>query len=99
MMRAVIELVFAVVILFVARAVLSTVLKGLSNLNNVSSNSGPRQPPPPNSDPMPPGRELHKDPVCGTYVADTTPHRKQIGASTLYFCSEDCLHRHAAARR
>jgi YHS domain-containing protein len=33
---------------------------------------------------------LKKDPVCGTFVADSTEFQKTKGGSTYYFCSAGC---------
>jgi YHS domain-containing protein len=34
--------------------------------------------------------ELHKDPVCGTFVASAAAVRKTVGGQVYYFCSEAC---------
>jgi YHS domain-containing protein len=95
--RALIELIFAVVFLIAARAILTTVLKGLLTVgkNVERGNSNPTPP----ADPVPPGRELHKDPVCGTYVTDSTPYHRQACNNTFYYCSEYCMNRHMVAAR
>lgn len=33
---------------------------------------------------------LHKDPVCGTFVAPSTAWQKVAGGTTYYFCSTHC---------
>jgi YHS domain-containing protein len=33
---------------------------------------------------------LHKDPVCGTFVAPSTAWQKVSGGKTYYFCSTHC---------
>ena len=95
MIRALIELVFAIVVLIAARAILGTVLKGLLTLNSSVTRQSTAPPP---AD-TPPGRELHKDPVCGTYVVESTPYRRQIGPTVFYFCSEQCLQTHTVGAR
>jgi YHS domain-containing protein len=93
MIRALIELIFAIVVMIAARGILTTVLKGLLTFQGPpQQRQDPAAAPP--RDTMPPGRELHKDPVCGTYVPDSTTHRKQINGNTFYYCSEECLERH-----
>jgi YHS domain-containing protein len=32
--------------------------------------------------------------VCGTYVVESTPFRRQVGSTAFYFCSEECLRKH-----
>lgn len=90
MIRALIELIIAVVVLIAARAILTTVLKGLLTMGGTVQPRASERP----AEPVPQGRELHKDPVCGTYVADSTPYRRQIRATTFFYCSEECLERH-----
>jgi YHS domain-containing protein len=40
--------------------------------------------------------ELHKDPVCGTYVPESTSFRRQLSGKTVYYCSDACRQKHAA---
>jgi len=40
--------------------------------------------------------ELHKDPVCGTYVSESTSFRRQLSGKTIYYCSDACRQKHAA---
>jgi YHS domain-containing protein len=41
--------------------------------------------------PSQPGMEsLHKDPVCGTFVAPSTAWQKVSSGKTYYFCSTHC---------
>lgn len=93
MFRAVIELLFTILIVLVARAVLTSLFKGISNAaSNGASTS--RQP---DRNPQAPPRsgELHKDPVCGTYVAESTLFRRQTGGQSFYYCSEVCREKHS----
>lgn len=82
MLRAVIELLFTILVVVVARALLNSVLKNFAKIG-----STPRPPEPPAASA---GGELHKDPVCGTYVAESSAIRRQIGGRTYFYCSEDC---------
>ncbi len=43
--------------------------------------------------------QLHKDPVCGTYVSESTPFRRQISGGTFYYCSDKCRESHASVPR
>ena len=38
----------------------------------------------------PPGGELKRDPVCGTYVAANTALTRTVGGKTIHFCSPAC---------
>jgi hypothetical protein len=41
------------------------------------------------------GGDLHRDPVCGTFVAESTAFQRQLGAQTFYYCSNACREKHA----
>jgi YHS domain-containing protein len=51
-----------------------------------------RQPQRPDAPPptVPPGGELRKDPVCGTYVSVLAGVQQKVNGEVLYFCSEGC---------
>ena len=36
------------------------------------------------------GVQMVRDPVCGTFVVPSTPHRKTISGTAYYFCSPEC---------
>ena len=36
-------------------------------------------------------KELFRDPVCGTYVAEDISYFCEQGKQTLHFCSRDCM--------
>jgi YHS domain-containing protein len=96
MIRAILELVITIIVVMAARAVLSSFLRGLSK-----ASSGGFQAPQQNqtstnaSAPSSAAGELHKDPVCGTYVAESTRFRRQAGGQTFYYCSENCREKHS----
>lgn len=99
MVRALIELLITIIIAYVARAVLASVMKGIANASSTAfqQQTGQAQP---NSSPQPPAAgELHKDPVCGTYVAESTPFRSQLGGRRFYYCSDACREKHALVAR
>ncbi len=102
MFRALIELLFAVLIALVARAVLRSVLSGFGKAasqafrDRVAQGGTGRAPGTP---PTSQGGDLHKDPVCGTYVAESTPFRSQIAGQSFYYCSENCREKHALVAR
>ena len=100
MFRALLELVVTIILVIAARAILASFMKGVSaatsnafrqqaqNAGNARASGG--QPGPAS------GSNLHKDPVCGTYVVESTPFRRQAGSTAFYFCSEECLRKHKA---
>ncbi|HEX4167395.1 MAG TPA: hypothetical protein VHZ55_18165 [Bryobacteraceae bacterium] len=100
-MRAIFEFLMIICAVFVARAVITSIMQGIAR---ASSNSFPQgapdtrragnSPPPAN-----PGGELHKDPVCGTYVAESAAFRRQVGTQTFYYCSENCREKHSLVAR
>ena len=97
MFRALLELLFTVLIILIARMVLTAIVRGLANSslgtfrNATRSRSAQQTPNPPTQA----TGELHKDPVCGTYVAESTPFRRQIARQTFYYCSDTCREKHA----
>jgi YHS domain-containing protein len=56
-------------------------------------------PPRVENQPPAPTKTLHRDPSCGTYVAEDISHRLEEGGKTLHFCSEECRMRYIARQR
>jgi YHS domain-containing protein len=102
-MRALIDLVITIIVAMVARAILGSVMKGFANsARGGFAQSQPNQPPPPPQQPkerVPVAGELHKDPVCGMYVAESTRFQRKNGRDQFYYCSEECKDKHAVAAR
>jgi YHS domain-containing protein len=100
MIRALLELLFTIAIALVARAVLTSIMKGIerASSNTFAGTVNNQQPRQTQSDPRPTG-ELHKDPVCGTYVAESAAFRRSAGGQTFYYCSEKCREKHALVAR
>lgn len=103
MYRALIELLVVVLIALIARAVLTSILRGIGNVSaNVFRNANVQfraeRRPDPNSQANA-GGELHKDPVCGTYVAESTPFRQSLSGQTFYYCSSACREKHSLVAR
>lgn len=93
MFRAIIELLLIVAVVLVARSVLTSMLRGLSRAASQSFQTRGSQEPAaerPQS-----GGDLHKDPVCGTYVSENTSLRRQSGGQTFYYCSQSCYEKHS----
>jgi len=105
MFRALLELFITTLAIIVARAILNSVMKGFRNAareypqrEEAAASSGQDTRSKSQKGPVS-GSELHKDPVCGTYVAESTPFRRQAGGQTFYYCSSDCREKHALVTR
>lgn len=102
MFRALLEILFTIVAVIVARAVLSSVLKSMAKASlgafqNRQPNAGPDQRRAEPQAPTAPGGDLHKDPVCGTYVAESTSLKRRVAGQSFFYCSEECRDKHATA--
>jgi len=99
MFRAILELLLTIAVILIARAVLTGLMKGISSASFTSfQDSGTRteHPGSRHSSPEPPvAGLLHKDPICGTFVAESTAFRRQVGRDMFFYCSEACRHKHA----
>jgi YHS domain-containing protein len=102
MFRAVIELLFFIAFVLIGRAVLNSILRGIArSASNSFSRSAGDRPAQQQQQQQPPGvtGELHKDPVCGTYVAESSALKRQVGRETFYYCSESCREKHSLVAR
>ncbi len=99
MFRAALELLFTILIVIIARAVLTSVMKGITNAAANASSSSSHTATPNRGPAAQPSGELHKDPVCGTYVAESTAFRRQTGGQSFYYCSEACREKHSLVAR
>jgi YHS domain-containing protein len=95
-MRALVELLLVIAAAFVARAVLTSLVRGFfqASARGYQNAAEQNRTKPRQSEASPTG-ELHKDPVCGTYVAETTGLNRQVGGKTFYYCSHECREKHA----
>ncbi|HEX5431544.1 MAG TPA: hypothetical protein VFW83_06235 [Bryobacteraceae bacterium] len=86
--RTILELLTAVVVITLLRAVIGVLLKGFGDFfgSSSSSASGPAG----RANPLPKADALKKDPVCGTFIAASTSIHKKVGQETYYFCSPEC---------
>ena len=85
MFRAILYFIVAIVVASVLRAILGMIgnlFGGITTSSATPRSSGPA----PSSAP----ESLHKDPVCGTFVAPSTAWQKASGGKTYYFCSTHC---------
>jgi YHS domain-containing protein len=85
-LRALFYLLTIVIVITVVKSVIGIFAKLFADVT--------AQPHPPG---QAPGRQssqspqmLKKDPVCGTFVADSTEFQKTKGGMTYYFCSAAC---------
>lgn len=108
MFRALLELIVTIIIAMAARAILGSVMKGFANSARTGfQQRGPEQqqqapPDPPRSQPrerVAVAGEMHKDPVCGMYVAESTQFQRRIGSDTFYYCSGECRSKHAVTAK
>jgi hypothetical protein len=96
MFRALLYMLLAVVLISVLRSVIGVLMKAFGSIIGAadassSASSGPKS--------AQLGGDLHRDPVCGTFVAETTPHQHRISGQIFYFCSDACKEKHALAAR
>jgi YHS domain-containing protein len=103
MFRALLELIVTIIIVIAARAILAGMMKGFTNASRTGfDQNGPAEPPPPRRQPrerVNVAGELHKDPACGMYVAESTQYQRRAGRENFYYCSEDCKNKHALATK
>lgn len=89
-----------VAVVLIARAVFTSVLRGIARASANSFSGPPPHAPRPNSSPASsPGGDLRKDPVCGTYVAESSALKRHADGQTFYYCSESCREKHVLAAR
>lgn len=103
MFRALLELIVTIIIAMAARAILGSVMKGFANSARTGFQARqPQQPDPPRQQPwekVAVAGEMHKDPVCGMYVAESTQYQRRIGSDTFYYCSGECRSKHAVTAK
>jgi len=95
--RAILELVITILVAFVARAVLGSLVKGFGNAAAAARQAHPQQQQQQQQAEAKATGELHKDPVCGTYVAESTAFQRRASGKTFYYCSDACRSKHAIA--
>jgi YHS domain-containing protein len=101
MFRAILELIVTIIVAMAARAILGSLMKGFANASRSGFSQPADQPKPPNQpkERVSTAGDLHKDPVCGTYVAESTRYKRGSGRETFYYCSEACKDKHAVTAR
>jgi YHS domain-containing protein len=107
MYRAIFELLITILIIAAARSMLAGLFKGIATGTRTFHNDAnqTRDAEPGAASGGGTGKqsssanELHKDPVCGTYVAESTPHRRSSPGEVFYYCSSKCRDKHAPVAR
>ena len=89
-------LLMIVMLITVLRSVIGVVMKLFGNLVSGSGNDSPNGAKRPA---MQVSGELHRDPVCGTFVAGSTAFQRQDAKQTFYYCSENCRSQHVLVSR
>lgn len=96
MLRAALELIVTLVVIYLVRSVITILAKAFSGASGAAgtSQAGPRQgtsyPGGGRPASAPQASELKKDPVCGTFVSTAVALQKTTGGETHYFCSAEC---------
>ncbi len=83
MLRVAIEAITTITLLLVARAIISSILesftkKASGNKSNSKKADGYRP-----EEHAPTRGTLHRDPVCGTFVPETSPFRREVLGSRV----------------
>lgn len=104
MLRTIFDLIVTLVVALAARAILGSLMKGFaqsarSGFGQAGNNEGPSASKQQPNERMTVAGELHKDPVCGMYVAESTRFQRKSGRDQFYYCSEECKEKHAVAAR
>jgi hypothetical protein len=91
-------LLIIVMLITILRSVIGVVMKLFGNMVSgpggaSGSATGAKRPP------IQVSGELHRDPVCGTFVAGSTAFQRQDAGQTFYYCSENCRSQHALVSR
>jgi|SRR5208283_1535900 len=88
-------LLMIVMLITILRSVIGVVMKLFGNLVSGPGNAanGAKRPT------MQVSGELHRDPICGTFVAESTAFQRQDAKQRFYYCSENCRSQHALVSR
>lgn len=92
MVRFLLILVVSILLITILRSVIGLIMRGFADLFGTqppANADGTRRPPP-----VPAGGELKRDPVCGTYIAESASIKKTVRGEVLHFCSAECRDRY-----
>ncbi len=101
MFRFLFQFIALLIFFAVARTVLAWILRTvLGSFRATTQKQSDSQPRHSRSDELlASAGELHKDPVCGTFVPGTSNWTRNVDGQTLYFCSADCRDRFLVSAR
>lgn len=95
MIRVALEAIITITVLLLARAIITSILRSFAS---AAFGSRPQTQASNSAKPEERARTsgtLHRDPVCGTFVPETTPFRRDLSGSTVYYCSKACRESHS----
>jgi hypothetical protein len=90
-MRFILYLLASLILISILRSVIGVISKGIASAlksANLPPETGPRT-----TGQL--GGDLHRDPVCGTFVAESTPFQRRLTGQVFYYCSDACREKHA----
>jgi YHS domain-containing protein len=88
MIRAILFLLILIVAVTFLRAVIGLIARAMSQaLEPEKTDAAPSHAA---------GGELKRDPVCGTYIAESASVKKTVGNQVIHFCSPSCRDRYRA---
>ena len=82
-----------VILISVLRTIIGAVMKGMGDFMG-SAQSPPSAAPKGKASPQI-GGDLHRDPICGTFGAESTPFQRRTASKVFYYCSDVCREKHA----
>ena len=102
MIRALIEFLFVIGLAMVGRAILASIFRGVGQASanafqQTAEEARRRQQNGQGQKKQSAASEtasaglLHKDPMCGTYVSESSEFHAMRNGRTVYFCSPECL--------
>jgi YHS domain-containing protein len=91
MIRNLFRFLIAILVVAFVRYVIAQISKVFS-----SSGAPPSAQAPPRAPASTSGGELHRDPICGTFVSEATSLKSSTDGATVYFCSANCRDRFLA---
>lgn len=89
MIEDILWVVVAGVVFLLLRSILGIIAKGFGDLFSNQTPGGGASAPPPSAH-LPTQETLRKDPVCGTFLPESSAVRKTVDGVTYYFCSAEC---------
>ena len=96
MFRLIYYLLLMVLAISVVRAIIGTLARAFAAFTGVAPNGAQRHA---MRDSVPLTGELKRDPVCGTFVAESSALKLTDGAQTVHFCSSACRDKYVVAAR